>query len=223
MSAHLQAQQQAGMAAKASRVLPPDLDYHNISTLSLEAREKLSKVRSSFVVVHGTVGAVVWHAAQSGHCTRPDAQRYKSKMKLKPYLMTVGYGGDTKCMQQPAKHGGKLSRLQHAVQTASSKHGVDYCVAMHRMQVRPRDVGQASRIGGVNPADISNLLIHLEVLRRRSKVRTVVPAFCTAWDKGTHLDWASHHETIQRLCMSRRPLGTLLPCAVSAHVSWAAL
>jgi hypothetical protein len=38
-------------------------------------------------------------------------------------------------------------------------------------QVQPRDVGQASRIGGVNPADISNLLIHLEVLRRRSNVR----------------------------------------------------
>ena len=46
-----------------------------------------------------------------------------------------------------------------------------FCVAAH-VQVQPRDVGQASRIGGVNPADISNLLIHLEVLRRRSSVRS---------------------------------------------------
>ena len=33
-------------------------------------------------------------------------------------------------------------------------------------QIQPRDVGQACRIGGVNPADIDSLLIHLEVQRR---------------------------------------------------------
>ena len=32
----------------------------------------------------------------------------------------------------------------------------------------PTDIGQASRIGGVNPADISNLLIHLEMLKRKA-------------------------------------------------------
>lgn len=37
------------------------------------------------------------------------------------------------------------------------------------MQVKPRDIGQASRIGGVNPADISALLVYLEVQRRRKE------------------------------------------------------
>jgi len=33
-------------------------------------------------------------------------------------------------------------------------------------RVQPVDIAQASRIGGVNPADISALLVHLEVQRR---------------------------------------------------------
>ncbi|KAL4425221.1 hypothetical protein ABPG75_009237 [Micractinium tetrahymenae] len=70
-----QAKQLASVAAKHVRRLPDDIDYRSIQTLSMEAREKLSKIR-------------------------------------------------------------------------------------------PRDIGQASRIGGVNPADISNLLVHLETRRR---------------------------------------------------------
>jgi hypothetical protein len=38
-------------------------------------------------------------------------------------------------------------------------------------KVRPKDIGQASRIGGVNPADLSALLVHLEVQRRKVEGR----------------------------------------------------
>ena len=65
------------MQAKAGRIIPEDIDYNAVSTLSMESREKLTKIR-------------------------------------------------------------------------------------------PRDIGQASRIGGVNPADINALLVHLEVAKRRA-------------------------------------------------------
>lgn len=43
------------------------------------------------------------------------------------------------------------------------------------MQIQPRDVGQARRIGGVNPADIDSLLIYLEVQRRQRGVSKEPP------------------------------------------------
>lgn len=47
---------------------------------------------------------------------------------------------------------------------------------MSALQVQPLDIGQASRTGGVNPADITALLIHLEVQRRQqSKATTGQP------------------------------------------------
>jgi tRNA uridine 5-carboxymethylaminomethyl modification enzyme len=36
-------------------------------------------------------------------------------------------------------------------------------------QIKPLTIGQASRIGGVNPSDINALLVYLEISRRHSK------------------------------------------------------
>lgn len=74
---HAQEKQLEQLAGKARKKLPADMDYASITTISMEAREKLAKFR-------------------------------------------------------------------------------------------PADIGQASRIGGVNPADISALLLHLEVQKRRA-------------------------------------------------------
>ncbi len=52
--------------------------------------------------------------------------------------------------------------------------------AVRGAQVQPRTVGQAGRIGGVNPSDITNLLIHLEVLQRQRDVSRTHPGLCTA-------------------------------------------
>lgn len=59
---------------------------------------------------------------------------------------------------------------QHVRVCCWQPNAVTYLHAASGVQVQPRTVGQAARIGGVNPPDISNLLIHLEVLRRRQFV-----------------------------------------------------
>ena len=38
--------------------------------------------------------------------------------------------------------------------------------------VKPLTVGQATRIGGVNPADINALLVHLEIKERQALAKT---------------------------------------------------
>lgn len=40
-----------------------------------------------------------------------------------------------------------------------------------QLQFRPQNVGQATRIGGVSPADITALMLHLSILHRRAQKR----------------------------------------------------
>lgn len=79
------------------------------------------------------------------------------------------------------KYAGFIKRQSDQVKRVAGKMnkrippGIDYAsVTTLRMEAReklakmaPTTVGQASRIGGVTPADVSSLLVHLEVGARK--------------------------------------------------------
>ena len=80
------------------------------------------------------------------------------------------------------KYDGFIKRAEHQRrQMASKEHkeipeGIDYSsINIISMEAReklakfqPRTIGQAARIGGVNPSDIQALLLHMEVSRRKA-------------------------------------------------------
>lgn len=94
------------------------------------------------------------------------------------------------CVEIDIKYTGFIKRQQHQLDKMQSKLAraipadLDYnAIATLSLEsreklskFRPANVGQASRIGGVNPADISALLIYLEVQRRKGAQREQVDA-----------------------------------------------
>ncbi len=67
----------------------------------------------------------------------------------------------------------KFKRLEHKAIPSNldfkNLHGLSR-EARHKLErLRPISIGQASRIAGISPADLSALLIHLETYRRRSR------------------------------------------------------
>eukprot|EP00898_Chlorokybus_atmophyticus_P008775 jgi/Chlat1/889/Chrsp107S01349 len=99
------------IAGKHNKLIPRDFDYHQVTTLANEARDKLSKVRQ----------------------------------------------------QQPAARCFLFSSLIATLLTTD-------VAFFHRLrpQIRPANIGQATRIGGVNPSDINALLVWMETRRRRA-------------------------------------------------------
>ncbi|MGB9803913.1 tRNA uridine-5-carboxymethylaminomethyl(34) synthesis enzyme MnmG [Desulfofundulus sp.] len=82
----------------------------------------------------------------------------------------VKYEGYIKKQQLQVERFEKLEnrRIPDDIDYASVK-GLSTEARQKLEQVRPRSIGQASRISGVNPADIAVLLVHLEARRRTGK------------------------------------------------------
>lgn len=107
-----------------------------------------------------------------------------------PVLAAAGCGSvalspvEQQCVEIDIKYAGFIKRQEVQLkQMAKKLHrripaDFDYstvgAMAMEAREklakFRPDNIGQASRLGGVNPADISALMVHLEVTRRKRVV-----------------------------------------------------
>ena len=102
-------------------------------------------------------------------------------------LDRFGYGSDSldgiekETVEIEIKYDGFIKRAAHQMKSMAAKEKyeipgtIDYqsinIISMEAREklekFRPKTVGQAARIGGVNPSDIQALLLHMEVLRRK--------------------------------------------------------
>lgn len=134
------------MEAQQSRKLPVDLDYQSILTMSLESREKLSKV-----------GLLMLRLTCSS--TSLQFKLYKALIKILILHQTL-------LAKSPSSIAiSRRTCVRNARYPAFSF--LTWNTIDVDLQVRPANVGQASRIGGVNPVDITNLLVYLEVNRQK--------------------------------------------------------
>lgn len=136
------------MEAQQSRKLPVDLDYQSIPTMSLESREKLSKV-----------GLLMLRLTCSS--TSLQFKLYKDLMKI--LILPLHQTLLAKSPSSIATN--RRTCVRNAKYPAFSF--LTWNTIDVDLQVRPANVGQASRIGGVNPVDITNLLVYLEVNRQK--------------------------------------------------------
>ena len=85
--------------------------------------------------------------------------------------ITKKYAGYIKRQQNEVE---KFKRLEHKTIPENidfqNLHGLSLEARLKLDKLRPVSIGQAARIAGVSPADISVLLIHLETYRRKRRV-----------------------------------------------------
>jgi tRNA uridine 5-carboxymethylaminomethyl modification enzyme len=156
---------------------------------TLEELLRRPHVHYPLLARHGAAAAVVGSSADSAPDYAPDTT---SSSDTSSSVCCNGDSADlgavpltsseAEAVEVDIKYAGFIARQEKQLESVAAKAGklipadLDYSsittISMEAREklakVRPRDIGQAGRIGGVNPADVTALLLHLELQRRRA-------------------------------------------------------
>jgi len=169
--------------------------------LFTEKQERIAAERQRLAAQRVAEGSEVASAASEASGQRVVRSTTLEELLRRPHihyslLDAHGHGNteltfwEKECVEIDIKYAGFITRQEKQLEQMAAKASkkipddIDYLTiptlsmeAREKLsKVRPKDIGQASRIGGVNPADISALLVFLEVQRRRAEASSsVVP------------------------------------------------
>jgi tRNA uridine 5-carboxymethylaminomethyl modification enzyme len=99
-------------------------------------------------------------------CGAPDGKPFPHVLELETEIKYAGYIARQKAQVAQAEKFEAIKLPHDLVYTSLENLSKEAREKLQRL--RPATLGQASRIGGVSPADISVLLVHLEVCRRKA-------------------------------------------------------
>src|SRR5699024_6455884 len=144
-------EQVAKMLKMEDKKIPVDLDYDAVPSIAYEAREKLKKIRpisigqaSRIADVNPADISILLVYIEQGNIQKKYERYIKKSNEQEAKMMKMEYNKIPVDLDYDAVP------------------SIAYEAREKLKKIRPISIGQASRIAGVNPADISILLVYIE-------------------------------------------------------------